>query len=258
MSRQNAFRRASAAVVGTCLLAAVSPVSTSPAHAASDRLRLSFDSTLTAADQSSGSPVVRDSSGQGNNGVVRTAYNGAVVTVTDAAGSMAADFPGKCKTEPCPNALIEIADQPSLDPGTAPFQWGARVLLKKNETADGENVVQKGTWGEPGGQWKLQIDKAAGVPSCVVSGRVPGKATERRVVLKATIGVADGVWHVLLCRRTVAGVEILVDGVVRGSVAMPAVVLDSTAPVTIGAKSVTPTGNDQFHGVLDDVVMTVL
>jgi hypothetical protein len=258
MSRQNTLRRAGAAVAGACLLTALSPISTLPVRAASDRLRLGFDGTFTAADQSSGAPVVSDSSGQGNHGVVRTAYKGAVLTVTDPAGNTAADFPGKCAIEPCPNALVEIADQPSLDPGTAPFQFGARVLLKKNETADGQNVVQKGTWGEPGGQWKLQIDKSAGVPSCVVSGRVPGKATERRVVLRASIGVADGVWHALLCRRTAAGVEILIDGVVRGSVAMPAVVLDSTAPVTIGAKAVAPKDNDQFHGVLDDVVMTVL
>ncbi|MGD9998562.1 MAG: PKD domain-containing protein, partial [Ilumatobacteraceae bacterium] len=44
----------------------------------------------------------------------------------------------------------------------------------------------------------------------------------------------------------------------RGRASMPVVDLDSDAPVTIGAKTVIGADNDQFHGVLDDVYMTVL
>ncbi len=39
---------------------------------------------------------------------------------------------------------------------------------------------------------------------------------------------------------------------------MPAVELNNTAPVTIGAKWVNTSNNDQFQGTIDDVLMTVL
>jgi hypothetical protein len=257
MREERTRHTVTAVLLVAAVIAVIAPGLAPPvAGAAADRLRINFDGVISATELGNKAPVA-DSSGQGNNGVVRVAHGGRVVSVSDATGTVA-DFPNACKNEPCPNALIEIADRASLDPGTAPFQWGARILLKKSETADGENVLQKGTWGQPGGQWKLQIDKAAGVPSCVVSGAVPGTNTERRVVLKAARGVADGTWHTVMCRRTASGLEILIDGVVRGSKPMPAVVLDSAAPVTIGAKSVKPADNDQFQGMLDDVFMTVL
>jgi hypothetical protein len=154
--------------------------------------------------------------------------------------------------------MVEIADSDSLDAGTADFEWSARIRLQKAQTADGENVLQKGTWGEPGGQWKLQVDKNPGIPSCVVSGVVPGETAERRIVLKASISVADGAWHRLTCRRAAGKLEIIIDGTRRGWAAMPAVDLTSTAPVTIGAKWVTTANNDQFQGTIDDVLMTVL
>jgi hypothetical protein len=231
---------------------------TAGAASATDRLRITFDSDFSAASRLDSSAPVADSSGLGNNGVVKTAFNGRIVAVADPTAGTVAEFPGPCSNEPCPNALIRIADGPSLDPGTSPFEWGARILLQKHETADGENIIQKGTWGQAGGQWKLQIDKDAGIPSCVVSGKVPNTDAERRTVLKASISVADGTWHTVVCRRTKAGLEIVIDGVARASKAMTVVMLNSAAPVTIGAKSVKVTDNDQFQGMLDDVFMTVL
>jgi hypothetical protein len=157
------------------------PSSVSPASAGADRLRLDFD----------GSAVGSDSSGFANTGVVKAAHGGTVKLVAAGSGR-AAKYPAPCAKEPCPNVMIQVADDSSLDPGTAAFQWGARILLKANQTADGENVLQKGTWGQPGGQWKLQVDKQAGKPSCVVSGTVPGTSTERRLVLQSSTTVADG------------------------------------------------------------------
>ncbi len=103
---------------------------------------------------------------------------------------MAADFPKACASEPCPNAMVEIA--------------------------------------------------------------------ERRVVLKASISVADGGWHRVTCRRAAGKLEIIIDGTKRGSATMPAVELNNTAPVTIGAKWVNTSNNDQFQGTIDDVLVTVL
>jgi Concanavalin A-like lectin/glucanases superfamily len=248
--------RAVAAGLCACVVVAASPLSPA-AHAGTDRLSVSFDADGASGTQLTAPAVVLDASGNGNNGVVQTGFGGSVGLVSRA-GGVAADFPKACTHEPCPNAMVEIADSDSLDPGIANFEWGARIRLQKAQTADGENVLQKGTWGEPGGQWKLQVDKNPGIPSCVVSGVVPGEATERRIVLKASISVADGTWHRVTCRRAAGKLEIVIDGTKRGSAPMPAVDLSSSASVTIGAKWVTSANNDQFQGTIDDVLMTVL
>jgi PKD repeat protein len=258
MSATSVLRRATTSVVAACAVVAVVPLSISAVHASTDRLRVSFDNDAVAGTVLTDGAVITDLSGQGNNGVVMTAYGGSVLAAASSPG-IVADFPGKCRFEPCPNALVQIADSPSLDPLTADFEWGARVLMQANEVADGENVVQKGLFEQVGGQWKLQVDKYLGLPSCVVSGRVPGQTVDRRIVLKASVGVADGVWHRVVCRRTAAsGLQIFIDGVLRGSVRMQVVNLASDAPLTIGAKAVEGSDNDQFLGVLDDVFMTVL
>lgn len=250
--------RRAAGLLFVCSMLPVAVLFSRADAAGSDRLRISFDGGAPAGTILLAGAVVMDVSGQGNHGVLASAYGGSVGLVAGPFG-VAADFPGKCSSEPCPNALIDIPGNQSLDPLTADFEWGARILLKANETAPGENVLQKGLYLEPGGQWKLQVDGSGGYPSCVVSGKVPGQTTTRRVVLKASVSVANGVWHQVTCRRTAAsGVQIVIDGVVRGTVSMPVVMLDSAAHVSVGAKLVKPTDNDQFHGVLDDVFMSVL
>jgi hypothetical protein len=233
------------------------------AHADFERMRIDFDD-LAADGLSAGTILtngtpIADRSGSGNNGMVITQYGGGIALAADTPSGLTADFPDPCVDEPCPDALVQIDDDPTLDPATSDFEWGARVMMQPGETADGENVVQKGLFEDAGGQWKLQVDKAGGLPSCVVSGSVPGQTRVRRVVLKSSIGVADGRWHQVTCRRTAAvGVEIEVDGVVRGLVRMALVDLNTDAPVTIGAKTVGVADNDQFLGRLDDVFMTVL
>lgn len=220
------------------------------------RLRIVFDGDAAPGTALTAGASITDTSGWANNGVVISAAGGSIDVVVDAVG-VVADFPAECQSAPCANAMVQVPDHPSLDPLTADFEWGARILMQPDETDDGENVVQKGITDEPGGQWKLQVDKADGRPSCVVSGRSPGESADRRVVLTSSVGVADGVWHHVVCRRTAAaGVEIVIDGVVTGVAPMPVVNLDSDAVVTIGAKWVTPSENDQFHGLVDDIFMT--
>jgi len=215
--------------------------------AAADQLHVNFDQGESLA----AGTTVSDVSGHNNDGVVKSMYGG---TITPMSG--AADFPNPCWSEPCPNVMIEILDNASLDPGTAAFEFGADIKMKSDETADGENVLQKGRWGETGGQWKLQVDKAGGKPSCVISGFRNG--VESRVVLKASIGIADNVWHTVVCRRASSTVQILIDGVARGSASMPSVNLASSAAVTIGAKEVAAKDNDQFQARLDDVFMRLI
>ena len=249
-------RKAFVALIGLSAVCTPTFSATSSAEGTDLRLQIGFDGDSRAGVELVTGATITDTSGWANDGVVVTANGGSIEVVADAVG-VVADFPGACPNAPCAEAMVQVPDHPSLDPSMADFEWGARILMQVNETADGENIVQKGITDEPGGQWKLQVDKAGGLPSCVVSGRVPGEAADVRVVLKSSVGVADGVWHRVVCRRTAAvGVEVVIDGVVTGVAAMPVVNLDSDAAVTIGAKWVTQTENDQFHGLVDDVFIT--
>lgn len=245
------MRRLAALLLGSALTAAALTMTAPPASAAETRLMLSF-----ASDSLVDGSSVHDSSAMDNDGRVRTEYGGRITAVTGWNGTRSARFPAKCWAEPCGNALISVADDPSLDPGYASFEWGVRLRLSAAQTADGENLIQKGLWGNTGGQWKLQVDKDPGRPSCLVSGYRNG--TSYRVIVRSSVGVADDAWHAVTCRRTSSAVEIYVDGVRRGIASMPAVNLSNGAAVTIGAKSVTTRDNDQYHGTLDDVFMRVL
>ncbi|MBI5090289.1 MAG: LamG domain-containing protein [Actinobacteria bacterium] len=217
------------------------------AGAPSTRLLIDFGQagTLTAGS------TVADASGYGNVGTVKTKSGGAIDTA-----DTTARFPGRCTQEPCPNAIIEVPSSGSLNPGTAAFEWGASILLAPDDTSDGENVIQKGLYGGAGGQWKLQVDKSAGKPSCVVSGKHNG--TSRQVVLTSPVSVADGAWHQVTCRRTATAVALIIDGTTRATASMPAVNLTSTAVVTIGGKNASTADNDQFQGRLDDVFMRLV
>ncbi len=72
-------------------------------------------------------------------------------------------------------------------------------------------------------------------------------------VATAAVGVADGRWHRLECRRTGTSLTLLVDGAVSGSTTVPATLtVANDAPLSIGGKGPFDR-NDQFQGYLDDV-----
>lgn len=236
---------AATALVGVGVLSA--------SAADTSRMRLDLDNGESLRP---GTLVADDAPG-GVDGVVVVRYGGTLRSVPGVSGTRAVRFPGPCTNEPCPNAMIKVADRASLDPGTQAFEWGATVNLAPRETAKGENVLQKGLYNQVGGQWKLQIDGRAGHPSCIVSGtRADG--SKARILVESSVSVANGTWRRVACRRTARDVSVLVDGVVRGRKASPLLKVSSTAPVTIGAKSVDPQDNDQFSGALDNVFMRTL
>ena len=238
-------------VAAACPLAAVAvllgPVP--PVAAGTDELRLSFDS---GEPLSPGSRVT-DSSGHGRSGTVLTSGGGALTPVVGWRGSVSARYPAPCSGGGCPKAIVEVSPA-GLALGYAAFEWGARVRLPAGSTSRGENLVQKGLYTDPAGQWKLQVDGSAGRPSCVVSG-YRDDGSYQRVTVTSGVGIANGAWHHVVCRRSRTGVTILVDGQARGSSGMRPVRLVSEAPVRIGGKGVDPTDNDQFFGALDEVVV---
>jgi hypothetical protein len=144
--------------------------------------------------------------------------------------------------------ILERANGPDLNPGTAPFHYGASVLVRRDETAAGSNVVQKG-YANRGGEWKLQVDGAGGYPSCVLVGRGSG----RLHTVRSSRSVADGQWHQVTCWRSATAFAIAVDGVDRGRVGLPAGLdITNTMPLRIGGKHARA-GNDQYAGAVDDV-----
>lgn len=215
-------------------------VGSSPAaHAAfvgTPVLRYSFDQ---------GTPV--DESGHGHALTTYAVRGGATLAVAHGTGQ-ALRFPKHCAGKKCPRVVLQAASTEELNPGTAPFRYGATVLLPKQETTAGQNVLQKG-YASTGGQYKLQVDGKAGRPSCVVVG------TGSRVIHQARspISVADGAWHSIECQRNGTLLTVVVDGVARATANLPAnLSVSNRAPLSIGGKGAYAK-NDQFQGTIDDL-----
>lgn len=187
-----------------------------------------------------------DDSGHGN--ALHAIGGGQVAAVAHDAGR-ALRFPAGC----CARVVLEAAPSPVLNPGRAAFSFGAWVRLTADETSPGANVVQKGYSDSPGGQWKLQVDGSAGRPSC----RVVGAGARTGYLAMAGRSVADGRWHQLTCRRTANQLSLNVDGAVQAVRAIPAdLTVANDVPLRIGGKGV-GRANDQFHGEVDDVYLSL-
>lgn len=198
-------------------------------------------------DQASG--TFGDESGRGHTMTTYAAHGGALKMISHGTGR-GLEFPVKCtaKASTCPHVVLQTPNSADLNPGAKPLAFGATVRLAKAETSKGENIVQKG-YSATSSQYKLQVDGMAGRPSCVL---VDQKAPAIRLV-RSSVTVADGAWHTLECRRTATAFSIVVDGVSRGLIAVPAALtVTNTSPLSIGGKGAYK-DNDQFQGAVDDV-----
>jgi hypothetical protein len=181
------------------------------------------------------------------------AQNNGTLVFTPRDTGLAMQFPARCTLpeKTCPRAILEGSRIDALNPGTRPLQYGASVLMTPADVADGANVLQKGYSVGGVSQYKLQVDHAAGRPSCVIA----SKAKIYRIEPKIT--VADGLWHDLACTRSGPRLAITVDGVAGGSVYVPpSLSIANAAPLRIGGKGAN-TGNDQFAGQIDNVYVTI-
>jgi hypothetical protein len=184
-------------------------------------------------------------------GRVESVYDGKVVVVEPGAdgSARAVAFPEKCDGAGCPRALVELADDPALDPGDEDFQYGASVWLAPDQTTEGSNIVQKGRFAASDSLWKMQVDNDLGHPSCVV------RSGADLVRVRSGISIADGSWHRVSCTRTGDALTIEVDG--KGRTAHGKIgPVASEWPVRIGAPGLGE-HDDQFHGRIDDVYLKV-
>ncbi|WP_203838440.1 LamG-like jellyroll fold domain-containing protein [Winogradskya humida] len=203
-----------------------------------------FDSTVQDGvfdDGSGNGHVLRTSTSKG--GVLRTAPHGT---------GQAIIFPDPCDGVGCPRLVLQTPGTAKLNPANKPVRFGASVQLSSDHTSDGQNVLQKG-YSSTGGQYKLQIDKKPGRPSCALT-----DAQSSRIYLaQSSISVADGEWHSLECRRTETALSIVVDDVVQKSIEVPATLsVTNAAPLVLGGKGLAENA-DQFQGALDDVWVTI-
>ncbi|GAB1640298.1 LamG-like jellyroll fold domain-containing protein [Krasilnikovia sp. MM14-A1259] len=192
--------------------------------------------------------------GSGNGHLLKAfAANGAQVTLVPHGTGQAVLFPPKCTVEvTCGRLNLQAADAADLNPGTRDLRFGATVRLAASETSSGENIVQKG-YSTSGGQYKLQVDGASGRPSCVMSDR----NSTTLYVAKSTTSISDGGWHTLECRRAGASLTIRVDDVQRGAATVPVTLsVVTTQPLRLGGKGLA-VNNDQYHGYLDDVWLSI-
>jgi hypothetical protein len=144
--------------------------------------------------------------------------------------------------------VLQSPSSADLNPGVRPIAFGATVRLPRNRTSSGQNVVQKG-YSATSSQYKLQVDGTAGRPSCVL---VDDKKPTIKLV-RSSVSVTDGAWHAIQCRRVGTAFRILVDGVNRGAVTVPAALsVTNREPLSIGGKGAYR-DNDQFRGAVDDV-----
>jgi hypothetical protein len=180
------------------------------------------------------------------------AVNGAAVKLLPHGNGQALVFPAKCTGVTCPRLVLQAVDVPDLNPGAGAFRYGANVLLSPAEGAASENILQKG-YSTAGGQYKLGVDGVSGKPSCAMS----DKSSTTIYVAKSQAGISDGGWHALECRRAGTTLTIVVDNQVRGSATLPATLsVVTTQPFSLGGKG-TGAKNNQFHGSLDDVWISV-
>ena len=202
---------------------------------------------------------------------VRTASGGALISrVAELTGGRAAEFPSFDGSSTGPRAVLAVVNagqSDQLNPGSAPFRFGAHVWLDRTSGNrsyydNGNNVIQRGLYS--GSQFKIQID--GGQPSCRVSGAL-GSAE-----VASTARLVSERWYQLTCRRRVVDAGDLVelevtpvtsDPALNGPIVTrsPVVAVGATGfsystPLSVGGKlhnnlSIVR-ASDQFNGRLDN------
>ena len=143
-------------------------------------------------------------------------------------------------------SYVLVPDSDSLDPEGKDITLRAGVkVTDKPMDDDSYDIVRKGLSGSPGGDYKMEIMRAAdptvGNLHCLFKG------TEGTVDIVARRDIVDGEWHTLECIKTSTSVVARVDGRSGSTKAGSAGSISNASNVMVGAKTADPL-DDTFDG----------
>jgi hypothetical protein len=152
-------------------------------------------------------------------------------------------------------SYVLVPDSDSLDPEEKDITLRARVKVTDAPMDDDSyDIVRKGLSGSPGGDYKMEIKRAAdptvGKLHCLFKG--DGGTVDK----VARRDIVDGEWHTLECIKTSTSVVARVDGKSGGTKAGSAGSISNPTNVMVGAKTAVPL-DDVFNGSMDYVSINI-
>ena len=148
-------------------------------------------------------------------------------------------------------SYVLLPDSDSLDPEEKDITLSAGVKVTDAPMDDESyDIVRKGLSSTPGGDYKMEIKRAAdptvGKLHCLFKG--DGGTVDK----VARRDIVDGNWHTLECIKTSTSVVARVDGKSGGTKAGSAGSISNPTNVLVGAKTADPL-DDTFDGSMDFV-----
>jgi hypothetical protein len=152
-------------------------------------------------------------------------------------------------------SYVDVPDSDSLDPQGKDITLRARVKVTDRPMDDDSyDVVRKGLSGSPGGDYKMEIKRAAdptvGKLHCLFKG--DGGTVDK----VARRDIVDGNFHTLECIKTRSSVMARVDGKSGSTKAGSAGSIANESAVMVGAKTADPL-DDMFDGSMDFVSIEI-
>jgi hypothetical protein len=146
---------------------------------------------------------------------------------------------------------VLVPDSDSLDPAEKDITLSAGVKVTDAPMDDDSyDIVRKGLAGRPGGDYKMEIKRAAdptvGKLHCLFKG--DGGTVDK----VARRDIVDGNWHTLECIKTSTSVVARVDEKSGSTTAGSAGSISNPTNVMVGAKKTNPF-DDTFDGSMDFV-----
>ena len=152
-------------------------------------------------------------------------------------------------------SYVLVPDSDSLDPQAKDIKLTARIRVNGQSLDDDSyDVVRKGLTGRTGGDYKMEIKRAAdpsvGRLHCLFKG------TGGTVDIEAQRDIVDGNFHTLECIKTSTSVVARIDGEIGGTTAGSAGSISNASDVMVGAKTANPL-DDVFEGKMDFVGIAI-
>jgi Concanavalin A-like lectin/glucanases superfamily len=186
---------------------------------------------------------MRDSAGSNDGTALGTVVQGVQPSVSGTAYSFAGA-----------RALVDVPDDESLDPGTAPVTLTAHVNLTVAPPSQKDyDLIRKGL-GSTGADYKMEIKTVNGLPQvlCLFQGTI-GNVLKKSGA--RTPPLTNGRWHTLRCTKTDSYVQVFIDGVSFGKNSHAAGSISNSEHLLIGAR--TRSGGDQYQGLMDEVEIDI-